>query len=111
MPVVGPGVGFHPYVMVFTVDLPNFPEWAIPFVKLIPKVYFEDGHTFDEIGTGNVTTYFKSVWHLIGENHWQIRVETQILARLDYEYIPVYLDVDLVILNERVWEEMNSNKV
>jgi hypothetical protein len=101
---------FHPVQMTFVVDLPKFPEWAIPFTKIIPKAYMDDGFDPEVIESDTLNTFCRHFWKNIGEDHWQIYVELLVIARLDGVYLPIYTDVDLVIMNERVWEEINSNK-
>lgn len=114
MPETNPGGTFSPVKMVFTVDLVDFPEWAIPFTKIIPKVHLEDTYDVQEIadsGGNNFVTNCRHLWKMIDENHWQIYVELTARAIKDGVYLPTFVDVDLVIFNENVFEEINSNKV
>jgi hypothetical protein len=97
--------------LIFEVDMPNFPDWAIPFVKIIPKVYFDDAIDVNNIYPSDLFTQCRYWWHYIGENHWKIRVELFLSATVNGDKIPMYTDVDLVIFNERVWEENNPSKV
>lgn len=106
-----PEVEFTPSVMVFTVDLPNFPEWAISFTKIIPKAYLDDGYNIEDFTGTNLITTCRHWWRCIADNHWELRVEVRATAKLNNVYIPIYLDIDLVVINERVWEELNANKV
>jgi len=110
MPIINPGGTFTPYSMSFIVDLPNFPEWAIPCTKLIPRVYSEDGYDLTNLTTNEISTYFKYWWKYVDANHWQIYVTMQMLISIGGNYIPTFVDVDLVILNEQVWEENNPDK-
>lgn len=105
MPIINPNGTFVPKTMKFLVDLPNFPEWAIPFTKIIPKCRVDDPYLNE-----GLTLQCKHFWKYISENHWQIYVEINAIGQIGGDYFPVYLDVDLVIINERVWEEINSNK-
>jgi hypothetical protein len=112
MPIAPPS--FEPTIMIFTVDLPNFPEWSIPFTKIIPKAYMDDVYDITTLTSDTLVTYCRHFWNQVGKNHWQIRVELQVVATqvIDFQhsFLPIYVDVDIVINNERVWEEMNSDK-
>lgn len=107
----GGGGTFVPIQMTYFVDLPHFPDWAVPMTKLITKVYTDDGWDTSKVGWGGNTRHW---WNKVAENHWQIRVE--LYASVSYTLngvgiiLPTYVDVDLVIVNERVWHEVNPNK-
>lgn len=104
--------------MTAFVNLPNFPEWAIPMTKIIPKAYTDDAFM-----TGNVT------WALSCRHLWQVTpnadptLPSQVTLRIDIEAagtigsgatlqsIPVYVDIDLVFFNERTGKTVNPNKI
>jgi len=101
-------MGYVPQKMIFTVDLVNFKEENIQFTKLIPKAYTEDGY---DPSTCAIETKCRHWWNYVGEDHWNIYIEIFASAYINnFEYIPFYIDVDLVILNDRVWEQTNPNK-
>jgi len=100
-------MGSRPKNLKFTVDLVDFKEENIQFTKLIPKAYTEDGYNIDEC---DYETTCKHWWKYVADNHWQICVDIFCRAKYNNVYIPFYVDVDLVILNEHVWEEINPNK-
>ena len=125
MPIIGPGGGgntpFIPYTMVFTVTLPNLPEWAIPMIKVIPRCYIDDG--FD-IGSVNFEVQCQHMWTVSSNqdsfgNSLNPTVTLQVLiyasatnlAVSPNVIIPTYIDVDLVFFNERAYQEINTNKV
>lgn len=102
---------FNPVRMKLSVDMPNFPEWAIPFVKIIPKAYLDDGVDVENFTGSELTLYCHHFWQYIADNHWKIIVELEAVARDNVgDLLSVYTDVDLVILNEHAWEELNPNK-
>jgi len=107
--------------MVFYVHLPGFPEWAIPMTKVVPVVYTEDGYDLTKV-TWNVYCYH--TWHITPSNNStvpnavELRVDMSAQATIpsasdpnNPQSIPVYVDIDLVFFNERVSEEINTNKV
>jgi len=99
-------------MLIFNVNIPNFPEWCIPFTKIIPKVHMEDGFNPEDYNGLQLVTNCRHMWKYIDGINWQIRVEITSFVRISYpyNYIPLFLDVDLVIINDRVWEEINSSK-
>lgn len=102
---------FVPLQMTFYVHLPNFPEWAIPMTKIIPKARIDDGWDMTKVTFDGRCRHW---WKKIGETDWQLKVEVTVRARIELDSgpltLPTYLDLDMVILNERVWEELNPNK-
>jgi hypothetical protein len=104
--------------MTFFVNLPNFPEWAIPMTKIIPKAYTDDAFMDSTIS-----------WNLSCRHLWQVTpnsnssLPSQVTLRCDIEasgsigsgeslqQVPVYIDIDLVFFNERTGKEVNTNKV
>ena len=105
--------------MTCLVNLPGFPEWAIPMTKVVPKAYTEDAFMS---GTVTWNVYCRHLWQVIPSGNPAI--PSQIILRLDIEAsatipgegnnpvsIPVYVDIDLVFFNERTGNQINSNKV
>jgi hypothetical protein len=105
--------------MVFYVQLPGFPEWAIPMTKVVPMFSTEDGY---DLSTVTWNCYCTHLWHVIessGEapNAVELRVDVEVSATIPNSAdpakptsIPVYLDLDLVFLDQRVAQEINTNK-
>lgn len=104
--------------MTCFVNLPNFPEWAIPMTKVIPKAYTEDAFMGQAI-TWNV--HCRHLWQITSNIHSSL--PSQVTLRLDIEAsasisingtvssIPAYVDIDLVFFNLRTGNQINSNKV
>ena len=124
MPIGGGGGGnnpFIPYTMVFTVQLPNLPEWAIPMIKVIPRCYIDDGY---DVNSVNFQVQCQHMWTVSSNqdsfgNSLNPTVTLQVLiyasatnlAVSPNVIIPTYIDVDLVFFNERAYQEINTNKV
>ena len=125
MPVILPGGGgsssiFIPYIMDFTVQIPNFPEWAIPMTKVIPRCYIDDGYDISNI---SFIVQCQHVW-IVSQNQdklgnslnptvlLQVRIYASAtdLSQSPNVIIPTYIDVDLVFFNERTYTEINTNK-
>jgi len=104
--------------MVFYVQLPNFPEWAIPMTKVVPVVYTEDAYDPSNI---TWTVYCYHLWHIIpssngNTNAVELRVDMTASATIpnladpsNPTSIPVYVDIDLVFFNERQAQEIHTN--
>ena len=108
--VISGGPGYYGGLFIFNVSLSNFPEWAIPFTKIIPKVHMEDGFNPEAYNGLQLVTNCRHLWQYIDGINWKLRVEITAYVLVSGVYLPLFLDVDLVIINERVWEEINSNK-
>jgi hypothetical protein len=92
--------------MTCYVQLPNFPEWAIPMMRVIPKAYTEDGYNSPAV-----------IWKVQCRHLWQLsqgqivlKIDLDASATLDGIAIPVYIDIDLVFFNERTGNQINTNK-
>lgn len=105
--------------MTFYVQLPNYPEWAIPMTKVVPMVYTEDAYDLSTV-TWSVRCYH--LWHIIPStnpnlpNAVELRVDMEASATIPNPSnsaqptaIPVYIDIDLVFFNERVAQEAVTN--
>lgn len=107
----GHSTTFIPLQMTFFVSLPNFPEWAIPMTKLICRCYVDDGWDTSQVSWN---TNFRYWWNKVDDKNWEIRAELYVQATMIIAdvgtVIPGYVDIDLVIMNERVWDELNPNK-
>lgn len=122
MPFIPPGGGgggssfpFIPYTMVFTVQLPNLPEWAIPMIKVIPRCYIDDGYPVQDV-TFNLQC--QHIWTVspnqdsLGNSlNPTVILQIMIFASATItQAIATYIDVDLVFMNERAYNEINTNK-
>src|ERR1700690_3619674 len=104
--------------MVFYVQLPNFPEWAIPMTKVVPMVYTEDAY---DPHTITWSVYCYHLWRIIPStngngNAVELRVDMTASATVPNlsdpahpTQIPVYVDIDLVFFNERQAQEIHTN--
>ena len=105
------GGWIYSYPMVFTVTLPNFPEWAIPMSKIIVKGYTSDGFVDEYISGANITC--QHTWNVINtstEKSIQLKIELDASIGNSQESVPIYIDLDLVFINERIVQEINPNK-
>lgn len=84
--------------MIFTVDLPNFPDWAVPMANITAVVKILSGY---DINAGTISPDFSYTWKKIDNEHYQVEVDISVFTSFDGEEIPVYLDLDIVIVNER----------
>lgn len=127
MPIIGGGGGggsnpFNPVSMLFEVNLPNFPEWAIPMTKVIPRVYLDDGY---DITTVSISVQCQHFWHVTPSqdnlgNPLVPNVTLRVLFHAHAQQtlpvppffleLPIYVDIDLVFINERDWKEINNSK-
>ena len=105
------GSAFMPGRFYFYVNMGKYPVWAIPFTRVVPRFWLEPGSSSKE-DFSDVDFFQQSCrtyWYYVGEV-WKIRVEMEAEAVREGKYLPLYMDIDLVITNERVWEEINSDK-
>jgi len=84
--------------MIFTIDLPNFPDWAVPMVKIIPVLRILNGYN---IADGIISPDFSYVWKRLDDAHYQLTIDIGVFTSFGGDEIPVYLDLDLVIVNQR----------
>jgi len=105
--------GIFSNTMGFIVPFKNFPEWAIPFVKVIPKIKLTSGYTLSSV-TSNIGC--RHWWYLNTNDDktesYFLYVEVNcITTQQDGKLlIPSYVDLDLVIQNEQIFEELNPFK-
>ena len=86
--------------MIFSLDLPNFPDWAIPMAKIIPVIKILNGYDLnsDEFF---ISPDFSYAWKKVDNNHYNLEIDISVSASFGGDSIPVYLDLDVVIVNER----------
>ena len=94
--------------MEFVLRLERFPEWAIPMTKIVPVLYVDNGRDQNAVVWSYGLDYW---WKKVDEDTYDLHVWLTASALLNLEFIPIYVDLDLVILNERVWHQVQSNKV
>jgi hypothetical protein len=102
-----------------TVPLPNFPEWAIPMTKIIPMVSTDDGYDLTQV---TWTCFCRHMWNVVPNTDTtkpssvSLTIEIQSSATVPTQgsttptAIPVYVDIDLFIFNERVAIQVAPNK-
>ena len=94
---------------IITQRLENFPEWAIPFVNLKFYVYSNSGVNYDVL---TFSTYNTINWKYIAENTYEIQMPRYVLLRdATNQYYDVYCDISLIVLNERVFNELSNTKI
>ena len=106
--------------MIMTVPLPNFPEWAIPMTKIIPMVSTGDGYDLNSV---TWTCFCRHMWNVVPNTDTtkpssvSLTIEIQASATVpnaaqpsNPTAIPVYVDIDLFIFNERVAIQVAPNK-
>lgn len=108
----GGGSTFLPTTLIFLVHLTNFPEWAIPMTKVVPVFSVGDAWNKSQI---TFTGTFRYWWKKIDDLTWDIYVELYANASLPGHtsppsLIPLFMDIDLVIVNEHIWEEVDTDK-
>jgi hypothetical protein len=106
--------------MILTINLPNFPEWAIPMTKVIPMTYVDDGY---DLSTVTWKISCRHLWHVVPNS--DINLLPTISLTIDIESsatvpgatedvapisIPTYVDINLQFLNKRLVQEVNANK-
>lgn len=113
-------------VLTLQVNLADYPEWAIPMSKIIPKFNVDDGWdiTNPNFVFSATCTYF---WKQIDKVNFQLQIfltgQAQILPSEGIEQgklgaggggltieVPLFLNLDLVFFNENIWQVINSNK-
>ena len=87
---------------IITKRLENFPEWAIPFTKVIMKTRLEDDYDEDKLYFHN---WIKTKWNKIDATSYDLIIEYSASVLLEMpdeslEYIPIYTTIDLYFLNE-----------
>ena len=112
-PIGGSSPTFIPYPMIFFVTIPNFPEWAIPMTKIIPRVYIDDAYDITQVIFQVSCQHFWKVNRDTSSVSLKVIIQAQATnnAVSPSIVIPTYLDIDLVFKNERVCDEVNTNKL
>jgi len=104
----------------------DFPEWAISSSKLVSVFYSENGLTIGTIPLPGVpsdpfnpplesfTFKAQDIWKKLDDDYL-LRVEVNGSFRqgtvwYDLKTMPLYVDLSLVIFNERVFHEIQHNK-
>lgn len=104
--------------MTFFISLPNFPEWAIPMTKVIPIAYTEDGYN---LSTVTWTVQCQHLWRIKpstnpnNPNVVELRIDCTATATIPGptgkpQYIPCYVDIDMIFYNDRVAQQVNPKK-
>lgn len=101
------GPTFAPVLMTYFANLPNFPEWAIPMTKIIPRVYIDDAY---DISTVTFSVSCRHYWLVKGNSITLKVIVFALSSATNFGQIPTYLDMDLVFFNELVTRTINLNK-
>ena len=99
----------HDDYHIITHRLENFPEWAIPFVNIKIYVYSNTGVNYEVLTFSSHNTIN---WKYIAENTYEIQMPRYVLLRdATNQYYDVYCDISLIVLNERVFNELSNTKI
>lgn len=108
--------GIFTNTMGFLVTFNNFPEWAIPFTKLIPKITLPKG---TDINADGVMVGCRHWWFSDDKNdstssmNMYVEINCYVTTtdnQGDILIEPSSVDLDLVVLNEQIYEELNPFK-
>lgn len=95
--------GFAPGQFEFT--LSNFPDWAVPMSRVIPVYSTETGVNID--GSDPVLSFnfqFNYWFKRVSENNYILKVNvTGIFQDFNLNNFPLFVDLNLYILNEYVY--------
>lgn len=98
----------------FEYDLDKFPEWILPYLKLVPILHIEDGWLSEYKNTQeddiDWSFWIEHYFLKIEDNHYKLVGLGSGELRLDSQEVPVYIDLDLYLTNERQLHEIQSTK-
>lgn len=108
----GPFSLWLPRTLEFAVHLTNFPEWAIPMTKLVPVISLDDAWDKSQV---TITTRFQYWWRKIDDTTWDLYGQLFVAATIEGhtspgQLISLYTDLDLVVINENIWQEVDTTK-
>jgi len=93
--------------IIFTTVFDNLPERFIPYIHVMPIFYSESAY--------DLTYFFRKLhyhWKKIG-NSYKLTVQVRGFFYMPYPtsaFLPLYLDINLVILNKSIFHEIQHNK-
>lgn len=88
--------------MVFEIDLPNFPDWAVAMARVVPVLRVPSAYSQFDVSINDFTYY---LWVKVADLHHKLYVDVSVSATYidehsDTQQVPIYLDLDIVIVNE-----------
>jgi len=102
-------------MIYFEKDLEGYPEWVLPYLKVVPIFYTEDYYleefTSDDFNKNYYYSAFDYVFEKVDDNHYKLKgyVESWLRAT-GYYAVPMYVDVKLYITNKRAFYEIQTKK-
>ena len=98
--------------MTFLIHLVDFPEKFIPWVRLTPVFYVDDAFNPETV---NFTVQeFRYFFKKINDTNFDIYVDISAFATQvvngDSVNPPLFLDFDMTIINEQIYQEVTSNR-
>lgn len=95
--------------MNFNILLENFPDWAVPLSRVVPIFRTEDGYNLDELDFGFQFNYW---FQKIDNLNYLLKIFVNAsLEDQDDNTLPIFVDINLHILNERNYEFQQTNSV
>lgn len=85
--------------MQVIVDLPNFPDWAIPMVSIVPVFKTLDVYDLSDPLISITSNYFYD-WVKVNDTDYQLIINIEGSAKLSGNDIPLFLDLDFVFVNK-----------
>lgn len=87
------------------VELNGFPDWAVPMTRVIPVFFSEDGVNLDSISPSLTFIYqFNYLFHRVSENSYILKFFYEgFIQDFSLNYFPLYLNLDLYIINEYIF--------
>lgn len=97
--------------MTFEVDLIGFPDWAIPMCRVVPIFSSESGVDIDSQGL-TLSTQFNYWFKKVDNANYILKVFVSgSLEDNDDNKFPLFVDIDLYILNQRLYDPIQKNRV
>lgn len=94
--------------ITFEYTFTNFPDWAIPMARIVPVFYFDDSYSIDDVV---VSSDYHYSWTKIEDTHYVLTGYILIAAIFDSELIPVYLDMNVVIVNDKNYYNIQTEGI
>lgn len=96
----------------FEVLLKDFPDWAVPMTKVIPLFYTTSGNNIDDDNV-NLNYNFDYWFQKMDNQHYLLKIYLSgVLQRTTetLETLPLFVDLKLYILNERIYDNPQHNR-
>ena len=83
--------------MIKTYTFQNYPDWAIPMAKIIPIFHLPIGHDIDTV---YISPDFSFIWKQIKDSY-ELIIDISVFTLFNGNPVPIYLDMDIIIVNQR----------